>query len=119
MSQDEANTEHITFTCTLDCAGRCELVASVRDGRLVRIDTPSGQPDTADMPRLVPCLRGRGQGRLLSASERALTPLRRVGPRGSDRFEEVTWDEALDEVAERLTDTRDRYGAEAVIHSGH
>ena len=86
--------ERIPFTCTLDCGGRCELVACVQDGRLVRIDTPPDRPDTADTPRLIPCLRGRSQGRLLDVRERLLKPLRRVGPRGSDQFEEVTWDEA-------------------------
>jgi len=108
--------ERIPFTCTLDCGGRCELVACVQDGRLVRIDTPPDRPDTADTPRLIPCLRGRSQGRLLNVRERLLKPLRRVGPRGSDQFEEVTWDEALDEVAERLAKIRSRYGAEAILH---
>ena len=61
----------------------------------------------------MPCLRGRAQARLLYARERLLKPLRRVGPRGSDEFEEVAWDQALDEVAERLNDVRDRYGTEA------
>ena len=116
MSHDEGHIERIPFTCSLDCAGRCELVACIREGRLVRIDTPPDRPDTAEAPRLVPCLRGRAQGRLLSARERVLTPLRRVGPRGSDRFEKMTWDAALDEVAARLADTRERYGAEAILH---
>ena len=67
---DEQGIDRIPFTCTIDCAGRCELVACVRDGRLERIDTPEDWPDTDDMPRLVPCVRGRAQGRLLSVRER-------------------------------------------------
>ena len=116
MSDDESDIKRIPFTCSRDCFARCELVACVRDGHLVRIDTPPERPDTVDMPRMVPCLQGRAQGRLLQARERVLKPLRRVGPKGSDEFEEVTWDEALDEVAERLADTRDRYGAEAILN---
>ena len=107
--------ERIPFTCTYDCGGRCELVACVQDGRLARIDTPPGHSDTAERPRLVPCVRGRARKRSQSVRERMLTPLRRVGARGSDQFEEITWDDALDEAAERLTDIRDRYGAEAVL----
>lgn len=116
MFHKESSIEYIPFTCTADCGGRCELVASVQDGRLVRIDTPPNRPDTAEMPRLVPCLRGRSQGRLLKARERLLKPLRRVGARGSDQFQEVTWDDALHEVAQRLTEIRDRYSAEAILH---
>ncbi len=116
MSHRENDVEHIPFTCTNDCGGRCELVAHVQDGRLVRIDTPPNRPDTVEMPRLVPCLRGRSQGRLLNSRERVLKPLRRVGSRGSDQFEEVTWDDALHEVAQKLTAIRDQYGAEAILH---
>jgi len=42
--------------------------------------------------------------------------MRRLGERGSDGFEEISWDLALDTVAERLADTRDHYGPEAILH---
>jgi len=106
----------IPFTCTLDCGGRCELVAYTQNDKLVRIDTPQNRPDTADMPRLIPCLRGRAQGRLLNARERVLNPLRRTGPRGSDQFQEISWDDALDEVVGKLSSIQKQYGSEAVIH---
>jgi len=104
------------ITCTLDCGARCELIAVVHDGKLVRIDSPRGQPDTSERPRLVPCARGRAHRRLLSARDRVLHPLRRTGPRGSDEFERISWDDALDEVAGHLVATRARYGSEAVLH---
>jgi anaerobic dimethyl sulfoxide reductase subunit A len=105
------------FTCTMDCGGRCELVACVRDGQVVRVDTPPGRPDTATMPRLVPCIRGRSRHRLLDPRQRVMTPLRRTGPRESGQFEEIGWDEALDAVAARLTDVRERFGTAAVLHA--
>ena len=117
MSQIDNATKQIPFTCTMDCGGRCELVAHVRDGRVSRIDAPPLRPDTAIMPRLVPCVRGRARHRLLDSRDRVLAPLRRTGPTGSAQFEEITWDEALDTVANRLTGTRDRYGTEAVLHA--
>jgi len=116
LHQQKGKIKRIPFTCTLDCGGRCELIAHVQDGSLVRIDTPPHQPDTVEMPRLIPCLRGRAQGRLLNTSERLLKPLRRVGPKGSEQFEYMTWEDALNEVATRLTDVRKRYGAEAILH---
>jgi len=46
-----------------------------------------------------------------------MTPLRRTGPRGPGQFEEIDWDEALDAVADRLMDVRNRFGAAAVLHA--
>jgi anaerobic dimethyl sulfoxide reductase subunit A len=116
MTEQQA-MERIPFTCTLDCGGRCELVAAVRDGHVVRVDTPPGRPDTAERPRLIPCARGRSQGRARTAPERLLYPSRRSGPRGGYQFTRISWDEALDEVAERLREVRGRHGPEAVLHA--
>jgi anaerobic dimethyl sulfoxide reductase subunit A len=109
----EPAIERLPFTCTLDCGSRCELVAAVRDGELVRIDTPPGRPDTVERPRLIPCTRGRAQGRARSAPARMLYPHRRSG----SGFERISWDEALDEVAERLRRARDQTGTQAVLHA--
>jgi anaerobic dimethyl sulfoxide reductase subunit A len=46
-----------------------------------------------------------------------LYPLRRTGPRGTGQFQRITWQEALDGIAERLRDVKDRYGTEAVLHA--
>ena len=113
--QTRQDEEHIPFTCCIDCGSRCELLAVRRGGELVRIDTPAGRPDTAAMPRLVPCARGRANRRILSSSDRVLHPLRRTASRGAGEFEEVSWAAALDVIAEQLTTTREEYGPEAVL----
>ena len=115
MAQADAPVERIPFTCSLDCAARCELVAVVQDGHILRIDTPPGQDDTDERPRLVPCLRGRGQRRLLTSPDRLMHPLQRVGPRGAGEFRRISWEQALDVVAERLEDVAVRHGHEAVL----
>ena len=46
--------------------------------------------------------------------DRLLHPLKRTGPKGSGQFAQVSWDEALDEVASRFLDAERRYGAETV-----
>jgi anaerobic dimethyl sulfoxide reductase subunit A len=115
MAQIDTPLERIPFTCSIDCAARCELVAVVRDGQILRIDTPPGQVDTDEQPRLVPCLRGRGQRRLLTSPERLLHPLQRVGPRGAGEFRRISWEQALDEVAERLADVAALHGHQAVM----
>ena len=112
-----STTERIPFTCTLDCGSRCELVACVDEGRLRRLDTPPGRPDSPERPRLIPCVRGRAHRRLQNSPDRLLHPLRRVGEPGSDDFEAVSWDAALDEVAAQLTRVREKYGAQAVLQA--
>lgn len=109
--------KHVPFTCTFNCGCRCELLAIVKDDEIIRIDTPANRTDSTTTPRLIPCVKGRARRRSIHAPERIRTPLKRVGPRGSGQFEEITWDKALDEVAHRLKKTRDENGSEAVLHA--
>lgn len=107
--------ERIPFTCALDCGSRCELVAVVEDGRLVRVDTPPRE-DAPERPRLIPCVRGRAHRALVGARERVGSPLKRTGPRGSGEFLPISWDEALDEVANRLQGLAVRGRHRALLH---
>jgi len=47
--------------------------------------------------------------------DRVLHPLRRVGPKGSGQFEQISWEDALDEISDRLHTVIDTYGAESVL----
>ena len=110
-------TKQIPFTCTLDCGSRCELVACVEDGQVVRIDTPSGREDSVQFPRLIPCVRGRAHRRILNAPDRVLSPLVRTGARGAGEWRHVSWDTALDLVAERLSDALTTHGPASILHA--
>jgi len=109
--------KQIPFTCTLDCGSRCELVALVEDGRLLRIDTPSDREDSVQFPRLIPCVRGRAHRRILEAPDRVLYPLVRNGARGAGEWRQVSWDTALDLVAERLSDALTAHGPASILHA--
>jgi len=103
----------IPVSCNRDCGGACPLLATVADGRLVSIaDNPSFSP------YMTGCLRGYQMPRVLYAPDRLRKPLLRTGPRGSGEFREAEWPEALDLVAGRLEEIRDRYGAGSVLHAG-
>ena len=89
------------------------LVADIEDGRVVRVgNNPAGGRF------LKGCRRGFTMPLEQSAPGRLSTPLIRVGERGSGRFREAGWDEALRITAERLADIRSRFGASAVLNMG-
>jgi anaerobic dimethyl sulfoxide reductase subunit A len=99
--------------CMVNCSSRCALRVHVEDGRVVRIETDHTGDDTYGLHQIRACLRGRSIRKRLYAPERIKYPSKRVGTRGSGKFERISWDEALDTIAAKMKDIRDRYGNEA------
>ncbi len=96
--------------CPLDCPDACSWVVSVEDGVATGLRGNKDHPVT----RGALCVKVNRYLEQLGAPDRLRYPLRRVGPKGSGRFERITWDEALDEIATRLTGIIDEFGAEAI-----
>ena len=59
------------------------------------------------------CAKGLTGPQWVYAADRLKYPLKRVGPKGEGRFQRITWDEALDTIASKLKETKDRYGPES------
>lgn len=104
----------VTSTCGHNCGGRCVVNAHVREGRIVRISTDPRRWTPEEAP-LHACVRGFGQLERLNHPDRLIHPMRRVGPRGTGRFERIGWDEALDEVARQMLRVREAYGPAAIL----
>ncbi|MER7505074.1 molybdopterin oxidoreductase family protein [Nonomuraea pusilla] len=96
--------------CPLDCPDTCSWVVTVRDGEAV---TMRGNPDHP-YTRGALCVKVNRYLEQTRAADRILHPMRRVGPKGAGRFERITWDEALDEIAGRLRAIVDEHGGEAI-----
>ncbi len=107
--------ERIVPTFCELCFWKCGVLAHVVDGRVTKL---TGNPDHP-LSRGRLCPRGAGGIGLLYDPDRLKKPLVRVHKRGEDAFEEVSWDTALDEVAENLLKLRDRYGPEALALFSH
>ncbi|HEV2484606.1 MAG TPA: molybdopterin-dependent oxidoreductase [Terracidiphilus sp.] len=97
------------------CFWECGAIASVRDGKLWKVE---GNPlDPLSHGRL--CPRGTGGIGAHTDPDRLRSPLIRASERGEERWKEVTWDEALDFVAGRMQKIKVVYGPEsfaAFIH---
>ena len=92
------------------CHGGCGTLLHVEGDRLVKV---TGDPDSPfNKGRLCPI--GNATLELVYHPDRLKRPLRRQGPRGSGEWQRITWDEALDEIAERLTAIKQEFAAEAV-----
>ncbi len=97
--------------CPHDCPSTCALdVELLGNGRIGRVRGTKENDYTAG----VICAKVARYAERIHHEERLLHPLKRVGPKGSGRFTEITWDEALDITAEALLDAERRYGSEAV-----
>lgn len=98
-------------TCHHDCPDSCGWQVTVDDGAAVAL---RGNPDHPfSQGELCPKVN-RFLDRVHSP-DRVLHPLRRVGAKGEGRFEQISWDEALDEIARRLQATIATHGPQTVL----
>jgi anaerobic selenocysteine-containing dehydrogenase len=89
------------------CESLCGMVAEVQDGRLLALRPDKEHPLSAGFA----CQKGIAFTEVVNDPDRVTSPLRRR-PDGS--FEEVSWDEALDDIAKRLSEIHKRHGSGAV-----
>lgn len=96
--------------CTL-CRSRCGAVNHVERGRLVAVTPLTTHPTGGAL-----CAKGRAAPEMVGGTGRLLRPMRRTNPRGAadPGWREISWTDALDEIAARLAAARDQHGAESV-----
>jgi thiosulfate reductase / polysulfide reductase chain A len=97
------------------CFWRCGVLASVADGRVVRVE---GNPDHP-LTRGRLCARGNAGTGLLYDPDRLKYPLLRTGARGQGAFRRASWDEALTTLAGRLEHLKTAHGPESVAFFPH
>ncbi len=97
--------------CPHDCYDTCGLTLEAEGGRITRVAGDERHPLT----RGFLCVKVNRYGERLYHPDRVLHPLRRIGAKGEGRFERVSWDEALGEIARRLRAVIAEDGGEAVL----
>ena len=95
------------------CGYCCAFLATVEDGRVTDL-APDPTRYPYDERILAGCRRWRMNLQALDDPARVNHPLRRVGARGSNEWERVSWDEALDDIAARLRALADAHGPETL-----
>lgn len=99
--------------CRPNCFGGCPIFAHVRDGKVVKTSfRPLPDPQYNRI-----CLRGLSQPQQQYSERRLLHPKKRVGPRGSGQWEQITWDEALATVVEKFQGTIAEHGPQAIAYT--
>jgi len=97
------------------CFWGCGMLAHVKDGQVTKVTGNPAHP----LSRGMLCPRGAGATGQLYDPDRLKRPMVRRAQRGEDVFEEVSWDAALNEVAEKLQAVKARHGAEALALFTH
>ena len=106
----DSEARYIHGACPLDCPDTCSWIVTVKKGEPIAL---RGDPEH-------PFTRGSLCNKVVDyltyarSPHRLLYPMRRIGPKGCGEFSRISWDEALDEIAERFRDVIARDGAEAI-----
>lgn len=93
------------------CYNSCGVLIHMRGGRPVQIE---GDPQNP-MNKGKLCQKGYASLEYLDHPDRLTHPLKRVGERGVGNWEKITWDEALETVADRFTKTAEQYGKQGIV----
>lgn len=103
--------EYKTFrsVCPMECL-HCSLTAYVKDGKVVRIEPTTGLQTQG-------CLRGISRTQWMYHTDRLTKPLLRTGEKGKGEFKEISWDEALDLIEEKLRETIETVGNKGILFS--
>ncbi len=93
------------------CVSRCGALATVEDGKLLAL-----RPDPSHPTGKALCVKGKAAPQIVEHSARLLHPMKRTNPKDAadPGWEQITWDEALDTIAERLLAIKAGAGPDAV-----
>ena len=109
------NKEIIKTTCPRDCYDSCGIEVLRENGRIVSVR--GDKEHFVSRGKLCAKCQLFYNGAVLDEGERLKQPLRRVGAKGEGRFEPVSWDTAISEIAARLGRIVETNGADNILHA--
>ncbi|NCA31926.1 molybdopterin-dependent oxidoreductase [Adlercreutzia muris] len=109
-AEGEERTAHLCHQ--FHCLTGCNLKCTIRDDRITLIE-PSDL--MVDKKHSTICLRGIGEVAHIYAQDRLKVPMKRVGERGEGEFVQISWDEAIQTIADNLKEAQQKYGEGSVF----
>ncbi|MFC2045512.1 molybdopterin-dependent oxidoreductase [Chloroflexota bacterium] len=109
MSKDDK--EQVIRSNCRGCHGGCGVLVHVKDSRIIKIE---GDPESPISHGSL-CSKGLAFTQLVYHPDRVKYPLKRVGNKGEGKWERISWDEALDTIADRYQKIISEYGAESIV----
>ena len=93
------------------CHGGCGVLVYIKNGRAEKI---AGDPD-CPINHGTLCSKGIASIQLAYHPDRLTHPVKRIGPKGSGRWKQISWERALEEIAERILGYKKNFGAESIV----
>ncbi|MGD9143353.1 MAG: molybdopterin-dependent oxidoreductase, partial [Dehalococcoidia bacterium] len=111
-AQGGAGKEQVinTFCSLCGPAMGCGIKCYVNNGRLVKIEGMEESP----VNRGKLCPKAYASVQWVYSPQRLKYPLKRIGKKGEGKFERISWDEALDIIADKLKEQKEKYGPESL-----
>src|SRR5262245_15441687 len=100
----------VETACPLDCPDACSLAVTVQHGKVLSLDGSHKNPVTGGFI----CAKVRKFGERVYGPDRLLYPAVRKGRKGEGRFARITWDEALERIADRMRQAKAKWGGESI-----
>jgi anaerobic selenocysteine-containing dehydrogenase len=101
----------VVGACPHDCPDTCSILTTVEDGKAIAVRGNPDHPFTRG--RL--CVKVNNYEERVYSDKRLLYPLKRVGPKGSNQFQRISWDEAIETIAKRWMSIIATDGAQAIL----
>ena len=103
-------TQVVNTCSTFDCGGKCLIKAHVKDGTITKVDTRDPFQSDEETPCGKACVRGRSYRKWQYHPDRLQHPTKRTGKRGEGKFEQISWDEAIDYIVSENKRILGEYG---------
>lgn len=97
-----SGVKQVITACPLDCPDTCSLEVTVTEGRITRVDAAPVGEQTNPLTDGWICKKVKHHARRVYSAERVMTPLIRVGTKGSGEFRAATWDEAIGIIGDQI-----------------
>jgi thiosulfate reductase/polysulfide reductase chain A len=98
------------------CFGHCGVLVRLKNGRLKGVEEDPQWPKKI-WPPIKACVRRKAAAEWFYHKDRVNFPLKRSGERGEGKWQTISWDQALDEIAQRMDQLRKTYGPETIANA--